>query len=58
MYPNSQPARFTGGKMLGSGFKLIFYCPAVVDLDQAENMIFELNIVGMEHYSRPGCQGT
>ena len=48
LYPNSQPARFTAGKLLESGFKVLFYCPEVVDLDVAENMIFELNIVGME----------
>ena len=44
LYPSSQPARFTAGKMLESGFKVLFYCPEVVDLDIAENMIFELNI--------------
>ena len=48
LYPNSQAARFIAGKMLESGFKVVFYCPEVVDLDQAESMIFELNIVGME----------
>ena len=48
LYPNSQPARFTAGKMLESGFQVLFYCPEVVDLDQGESMIFELNIVGME----------
>ena len=48
LYPNSQPARFTAGKLLESGIKVLFYCPELVDLDQAENMIFELNIVGME----------
>ena len=48
LYPNSQPARFTAGKLLESGFKVLFYCPDVVDLDQAENMIFELTMVGME----------
>ena len=48
LYPNSQPARFTAGKLLESGFQVVFYCPEVLDLDQAESMIFELNIVGME----------
>ena len=48
LYPSSQAARFIAGKLLETGFDVVFYCPEVIDLDQAENMIFELNIIGAE----------
>ena len=48
LYPNSQAARFVAGKLLATGFDVVFYCPEVIDLDQAESMIFELNIIGLE----------
>ena len=48
LYPNSQAARFVAGKLLETGFDVVFYCPEVIDLDQAESMIFELNIIGLE----------
>ena len=48
LYPNSQAARFVAGKLLETGFDVVFYCPEVIDLDQAANMIFELNIIGLE----------
>ena len=48
LYPSSQAARFTAGKLLESGYDVTFYCPEVIDLEQAENMIAELNILGME----------
>ena len=48
LYPSSQAARFVAGKLLETGFDVVFYCPEVIDLDQAEVMIFELNIIGAE----------
>ena len=48
LFPSSQAARFIAGKLLETGHDVVFYCPEDIDLEEAENMIFELNFMGME----------
>ena len=47
-YPSSQSARFITGKLLESGYKVVFYCPEAIDVEAAENMITEFHLVGLE----------
>ena len=48
LFPSSQAARFIAGKLLETGLDIVFFCPEDIDLDEAQNMIFELNFMGME----------
>ena len=48
LFPSSQAARFIAGNLLEKGLDVVFYCPEEIDLEMAENMIFELNYIGME----------
>ena len=49
LFPSSQTARFIAGNLLEKGLDVVFYCPEEIDLEMAENIIFELNFMGMEH---------
>lgn len=46
LFPYSQTARFIAARLLESGFDVVFFCPEKLDLESAEDMIFELNILG------------
>ena len=48
IFPNNSSARFTAAKLLETGFNVVFYCPETTDLDIAQNIIFELNIIGRD----------
>ena len=48
LFPSSQAARFIVGSLLEKGLDVVFYCPEEIDLEMGENMIFELNFIGME----------
>jgi hypothetical protein len=48
MYPNTESARLLAARLLESGNEVTYYCPDRLDLDFAQNQIFELNIIGKE----------
>ena len=48
LFPNTETSRFLGIKLLESGYEVVFFCPDTLDVDLAQNMIFECNMVGME----------
>ena len=47
-YPRSQSARYITGRLLETGYKVVFYCPEAIDVEAAENMITEFQFVGLE----------
>ena len=48
LYPFSESSRSLCSKLLETGYDVNFYCPERVDLDLAQNMIFEMNIIGKQ----------
>ena len=48
LYPNSESTRILCSKLLESGYDVAFYCPDSLDLDIAQNIICEMNILGRE----------
>lgn len=46
LFPNSTATRFTAAKLLETGYEVVFYCPSTNDVDIAQNIIFEMNILG------------
>ena len=48
IFPNSTSARFSAVRLLETKHKVVFYCPQKFDLEIAQNMINELNIIGKE----------
>ena len=48
LFPNTETSRFLGIKLLESGYEVVFFCPDTLDVDLAQNMIFECNMVAME----------
>ena len=58
MYPNSESTRFLCSKLLETGYKVVFYCPDSCDLDIAQNMICEMNILGTEQNTLRGVDDS
>ena len=48
MHPNNETSRFLATKLLETGNEVAFLCSDKLDLDIAENIIFELNMIGVE----------
>jgi len=48
IYPNTESSRFLTIRLLESGHDVSFYCPSKFDVDLAQNIIFEANMVGSE----------
>ena len=48
LFPNSESSRNLAAKLLDSGYTVSFYCPDNFDLDIAQNIITEMNILGEE----------
>ena len=48
LFPNNESCRYLCSKLLETGAKVMFYCPDNYDLDIAQNMITEMNILGEE----------
>ena len=65
LFPNNESSRYIGAKLLETRNDVAFYCPDKVHLEIAQDMIFELNILGKEQNqlrgqenSFSGCQGN
>ena len=48
MFPNTESCRFVSTRLLENGYEVVYFCPDRLDIDMAQNHIFELNIVGRE----------
>ena len=48
IHPNNETSRFLATKLLETGNEVAFLCSDKLDLDIAENIIFELNMIGVE----------
>ena len=51
LFPNTETSRFLAIKLLDSGYDVAFFCPEKLDLDLAQNIIYECNMVGQEQDS-------
>ena len=59
LYPNSESTRFLCSKLLETGYyKVVFYCPDSCDLDIAQNIICEMNILGQEQNKLRGIDDS
>ena len=48
LFPNTESSRFVSTRLLENGYEVVYFCPDKLDLDFAQNQIFELNMVGRE----------
>ena len=48
LFPNTESSRFLSTRLLENGYEVLYFCPDKLDIDFAQNHIFELNIVGRE----------
>ena len=48
LFPNTESSRFLSTRLLENGYEVVYFCPDKLDVDFAQNHIFELNIVGRE----------
>ena len=48
LFPNNESSRNLCSKLLEAGSTVVFYCPDSFDLDIAQNIITEMNILGEE----------
>ena len=56
LFPNSETSRFLAIKLLETGYDVVYFCPNTLDLDRANNMIYECNMIGMEQDSLRGSE--
>ena len=52
MFPNSETSRSLGARLLENSYDVAFLCPNTFDVEFAQNMIFELNMIGLEMNSQ------
>ena len=45
IFPNTETSRALSAKLLDNGIEVKFLCPAALDVDFAQNYIFELNMI-------------
>ena len=52
LFPNSETSRSLGARLLENSYDLSFLCPSKFDVEFAQNIIFELNMIGIEMNSQ------
>ena len=52
LFPNSETSRSLGARLLENSYDLAFLCPSKFDVEIAQNMIFELNMIAQEMNSQ------
>ena len=48
IFPNSEVSRNLAARLLESNIEVEFFCPDKLDVEVAQNIIFEMNILGRE----------
>ena len=48
LFPNSEVSRNLAARLLESNIEVEFFCPDKLDVEVAQNIIFEMNILGRE----------
>lgn len=48
LFPSSATVRNAAARLLETGFDVSFFCPEKLDLEVAQNLIFDLNILAKE----------
>ena len=48
LFPNTESSRLVSTRLLENGYEVFFFCPDKLDIEIAQNYIFELNIIGRE----------
>ena len=56
LFPNTETSRSLGARLLENSYDLAFLCPGKFDLDYAQNIIFELNMISQEMNSQRETQ--
>jgi hypothetical protein len=52
LFPNSETSRSLGARLLENSYDLAFLCPSRFDVEFAQNIIFELNMIAVEMNSQ------
>ena len=48
LFPNSEVSRNLAARLLESNIEVDFFCPDKLDVEVAQNIIFEMNFLGRE----------